>query len=111
MEKVGSDFIFQQDCASVHTAKTIKDWFRAKNVRYLDWPSKSLDLNITENLWGKLVRLVYANGKQYNTQDELKHGILASLAKIEKREIKPLYDSLPKRIFEVIKARGGSTKY
>ena len=45
LEKVGRDFVFQQDCASVHTAKIIKDWFRAKKVRYLDWPSKSPDLN------------------------------------------------------------------
>ena len=58
-----------------------------------------------------LVRLVCAKGKQYNTRDELKHAILASLAKIGEREIKALYDSLPKRIFEVIKAREGSTKY
>ena len=37
--------------------------------------------------------------------------ILASWVKIGEREVKPLYDSLPKRIFELIKARGGSTKY
>ena len=52
-------------------------------MRYLDWPSKSPDLNIIENFWGVLV---YANGKQFNTRDELKRAILAYWVKIGKRE-------------------------
>ena len=46
----GQDFIFQQDNASIHTAKVTKAWFEDKNVTVLDWPAKTPDLNPIETL-------------------------------------------------------------
>ncbi len=45
-----ADFIFQQDLASVHTAKGTKSWFNDHDVTVLDWPSNSPDLNPVDNL-------------------------------------------------------------
>ena len=42
--------IFQQDNAAIHTFKITKDWFKAKNIEVLDWPTKYPDLNPIENL-------------------------------------------------------------
>ncbi len=44
-----ADFIFQQDLAPAHTAKSTKSWFNDHDVSVLDWPANSPDLNI-ENL-------------------------------------------------------------
>ncbi len=46
-----ADFIFQQDLAPAHTAKSTKRWLNDHGVGVLDWPANSPDLNI-ENLWG-----------------------------------------------------------
>ncbi len=46
-----ADFIFQQDLAPVHTAKSTKSWLNDHGVGVLDWPANSPDLNPTENLW------------------------------------------------------------
>ncbi len=46
-----ADFIFQQDLAPAHTAKSTKSWLNEHGVGVLDWPANSPDLNI-ENLWG-----------------------------------------------------------
>ena len=54
---------FQQDGASVHTVKGVKNWFVANNVQVLSWPAKSPDLNIVEKIRTMLVHQVYANGK------------------------------------------------
>ncbi len=45
-----ADFIFQQDLAPAHTAKSTKSWLNEHGVGVLDWPANSPDLNI-ENLW------------------------------------------------------------
>ncbi len=46
-----ADFIFQQDLAPAHTAKSTKSWLNDHGVGVLDWPANSPDLNPKENLW------------------------------------------------------------
>ncbi len=41
-----ADFIFQQDLASAHTAKSTRSWLNDHGVGVLDWQANSPDLNI-----------------------------------------------------------------
>ncbi len=45
-----ADFIFQQDLAPAHTAKSTKSWLNDHGAGVLDWPANSPDLNPIENL-------------------------------------------------------------
>ncbi len=45
-----TDFIFQQDLAPAHTAKSTKSWLNDHGVGVLDWPANSPDLNPIDNL-------------------------------------------------------------
>ncbi len=41
-----ADFIFQQDLAPAHTAKSTKCWLNDHGVGVLDWPAHSPDLSM-----------------------------------------------------------------
>ncbi len=91
-----ADFIFQQDLAPAHTAKSTKSWLNDRGVGVLDWPANSPDLNPIEN--------------QKNA-DELKATVKETWASIPPQQCHKLITSMPRRIEAVIKAKGAPTKY
>lgn len=103
--------IFQQDNAAIHKSKETSAWFKYHKVDLLDWPARSPDLNPVENLWGILVRRIYAEGRQYSTVNELKIAISDAWEEIEESIIKNLISSMPNRIFQTINRNGRVTDY
>lgn len=104
-------FVFQQDNASIHTSSATKAWFDSRKIELLWWPARSPDLNPVENIWGILVRRIYADGKQYNSVAELKVAVSEAWENFEMGIIKNLVGSMPNRIFQVIERAGGPTDY
>ncbi|OXA36697.1 Transposable element Tc3 transposase [Folsomia candida] len=107
----GRGWIFQQDKASVHASRSTTDFLAAKNIRTLDWPARSPDLNPMENLWAELARRGYGHGRQYGIKRELEQAIHQEWANIPIETLRNLTDSMKRRIFEVILAHGGFTRY
>jgi hypothetical protein len=70
------NWIFQQDNAHIHIAKSTMLWLKSKNIEVMDWSALSSDLNQIENLWGILARAVHKNGKQYHTINDLKQALI-----------------------------------
>ncbi len=101
-----ANFIFQQDLAPTHTARSTKSWL---NVGVLDWPANSPDLNPIDNLWG-IVKMKMRN-KRLKNADELKATVKETRASIPPQQCHQLITSMPRRIEAVIKAKGAPTKY
>lgn len=105
------EWIFQQDNAAIHKGSLVTTWFTEKNIKVLDWPALSPDLNPIENLWGILARAVYGGRKQYTTVSELKSSIKKAWTDIEQSKLENLVLSMKDRLIEVISKNGSSTKY
>ncbi len=104
-----ADFIFQQDLAPAHTAKSTTSWLNDHGVGVLDWPANSPDLNPIENLWGIVKRKM--RDTRPNNADDLKATVKETWASIPPQQCHKLITSMPRRIEAVIKAKGASTKY
>lgn len=102
---------FQQDNASIHAAKLTKAFLKDRNIETLDWPSKSPDLNVIENVWGVLARRVYANGRQFSTVFELQKVIAMEWARIDQEYVRKLIKSMPKRMRMVLCHKGAPIPY
>ena len=104
-------FTFMQDNAKVHISRSTMSWFQTHHVNVLDWPSCSPDLNPIENIWGVLVRRIYADNKVYDSTAALKDALEEAWSNLQPSLLQTLVDSLPSRIFETIAKQGGPTKY
>lgn len=71
---------YKKGIAAIHVSNSTMSWFRANQVELLDWPACSTDMSLMKNVWGILVRQIYANGKQYQHQTQPSRQILNSVA-------------------------------
>lgn len=102
-------YIFQQDSAPCHTARSVKTWFEANSVPVLEWPSQSPDLNPIEHLWGVIKKEI--KGKCATNKKNLMEAIKEVWEGIPFTVTRDLVHSMPRRIAAVLKAKGGPTKY
>ena len=101
---------FQHDGASSHTARTTTDYLTKKIIRVLtEWPPQSPDISIIENLWNTLK----LNVKKRNAQtiEQLWSFCQEEWNAIPNDAISRLFESLPRRMLDIIKAKGGNSKY
>ena len=47
----GESFVFMQESAPCHTARSVKAFLHEQNIRLLSWPGNSPDMNRIENVW------------------------------------------------------------
>ena len=105
------NYIFQDDGASVHTAKIVQRWKTIHGVHTMPWPALSPDLNIIENVWAILKHGLQRRADHINTVEELKTHITAIWDRVSPLYIKNLYSSMPRRVHAVLKRKGHFTKY
>ena len=72
----------------------------------MQWPAKSPDLNIIENRWGILSGTVYKTGRHFKRLEDLMEVVEKEWVTIRVDYIKKLYESIPKRLVQVLE-RGG----
>ncbi len=75
-----ADFIFQQDLAPVHTAKSTKSWLNDHGVGVLDWSADSPDLNPVEQWFSKCGTWASSSGTQRNLRIKYKSGCVSTKA-------------------------------
>ncbi|PIO62907.1 hypothetical protein TELCIR_15514, partial [Teladorsagia circumcincta] len=106
-----SVFLFMQDNAPIHVSQSTLMWFSRHHVPLLPWPANSPDLNPMENVWGFMIRRIYANSAQFHTVRELKTALIEVWYNGNEDFIGNLYKRLDNRIFEVIRRNIGPIDY
>ena len=92
-----------------HTSKVVAKWLKGNNVKILEWPSQSPDLNPIEYMWAELKKTVRARRPTNLTQ--VHQLCQEEWAKILKTYCGKLVEGYPKHLTQVKQFKGNSTKY
>lgn len=109
-------FILQQDndpCHKKGSDQGCETWNAEGHIHTVNilqgYPPSSPDFNIIENVWGMLQCEMDAH--VYNDIDEYKAGLVQACKDFPHEKIVALYESMPNRMQQGIKKKGGRTKY
>lgn len=105
-----SNYIFQQDNASIHTSNMTKNWFEKNSITLMEFPPCSPDLNPIENLWSIVKRRIYKKGP-YNNKKSLIKAFNEEWSNITPDICRNLVESMTRRLKKVIQAKGGPIDY
>jgi len=101
------NYIFQDDNAPCHTAKSTVKWKESKLIDSLEWPSQSPDLNPIEHLWDELERRIRRDKVKPKNKAELFAALERERGRIHSNVTDNLVNSMPRRVKAVLDAKGG----
>mgnify|MGYP000860321285 CR=1 FL=1 len=108
------EYLFQQDNCPIHVSSQTLNHFEAINLKTFQWPAKSPDLNIIENVWSWMVNDVYSRNRQFNSKQDLWTAICDSVADINTNKIhmvRELYNSIQSRHLKLVERAGNTINY
>ena len=100
---------FQDDNARPHRAKVVSTFKEINNIRTIDWPAQSPDLNPIENVWDYIGRKLHSDLPE--NLNKLKLKLREIWKNMPQDFIVTLIRSMNRRISAVITARGLHTRY
>jgi transposase len=87
------------------------EFFEEENIIALPWPGNSPDLNLNEHVWACMKRrLDWYENLPEKVKDIWEH-VQDIRTDLPEGILQNLYESIPKRLEEVIKSKGGNIKY
>ena len=102
-------WIFQQDSAPAHKAKTTQQWLTTNCpdfISFKEWPPSSPDLNPLDfSIWGILETIV--NAKQHRSLESLKRMLVREWNRLPMDTVRAAIDSWRRRLALVVKHKGG----
>uniref|UniRef100_A0A3P8T2P1 Tc1-like transposase DDE domain-containing protein n=1 Tax=Amphiprion percula TaxID=161767 RepID=A0A3P8T2P1_AMPPE len=104
-----NDWIFQQDNAPCHTARSDKAWMENQNIGTMPWPAQSPFLNPIENLW-KIIKRKMENQKPKNKANLFEYA-QQEWAAMTAELCQKLVESMPRCMAAVIRSNGCAIKY
>lgn len=108
---IGDGFVLMHDNARPHIARVATEYLDEVGIQRLDWPACSPDLNPIEHLWDQLQRRIRRRPAMPETLQELRLALQEEFELFPQICLTNLINSMPQRLNDVIRARGGHTRY
>ena len=107
----GRNFVYIQDNALPHTARDSSAFLDQQDVKLMDWPDWSLDMNPIEHVWDQMSVWIRDMDDPPSTVAELNNAVHQAWAAVRPGRVRTLVESMPRRVRAVLATRGGHTRY
>ncbi|GBN43854.1 hypothetical protein AVEN_10997-1 [Araneus ventricosus] len=94
---VGPEFILMNDNARPHRALLVDQFLESEDIRRMDWPARSPDLNPIEHVWDALGRAIATRNPPPRTNQEMKTALLNEWDQLPQEMINCLISSMKSR--------------
>ena len=99
----------QMDNVRYHWTTEALEFYLEKNIKVIDWPPYSPDLNPIENIWAIMKQKI--EGRKFATMTSLKNELYNIWGILEEGLVKKTCISIYNRINECLSAEGGLLNY
>ncbi|KAI4293511.1 hypothetical protein PAPHI01_2785, partial [Pancytospora philotis] len=103
------DVFLQMDNSPKHTSARARRHYREAGIRVLPWLSLSPDLNPIECVWANVKYRLRTGHRRPPNPEELVTALQEIWRETSVEFIQRLYRSMPRRLADVVRARGGNT--
>ncbi|GFV16423.1 DDE_3 domain-containing protein [Trichonephila clavipes] len=108
---MGAEFLFMDDNARPHRANIVDECLQSEDIRRMDWPAYSPDLNTIEHVWDMLGRRIAARQSPPICLPGLRRELLDEWCNIPQDQIDNLILSMPRRCKACIASSRRHTPY
>lgn len=110
-QNFGDGFILVDDNARPHRAQIVQEFLRENGIERMNWPARSPDMNVIEHVWSRMKLKLNQREQEFQNLEELAIAVRDEWEAVPQEFIRNLVDSMPRRIAEVLRVRGGPTRY
>lgn len=110
-DELGDNFIFMDDNARPHRARTVQEVLEQGDITRLDWPANTPDMNPIENMWDFVSRAIHKRMNPPQNAEELAAAAVEEWNNIPQEIINRLIVSMHRRVNMLLINRGGHSDY
>lgn len=103
--------VYQQDGASTRRSGFTRSYLNEKGLSTIDWPTKSPDLNIVENIWAATARRLYLCQRQFDAVEKVKGVSEDVRATISGELLQKIYRSILRQMLAVLDGQRRARKH
>jgi len=105
------EVVFQHDNDPKHTSKLVQKWLSENEINVMKWPAQSPDLNPIEHIWNEVDRRLRKLPGKISSKEDLWDKLQDAWNDLKEDDCRKLIKTMPERVRDIIKAKGGYTRW
>ena len=110
-QALGEMFLLADDNARAHCARVVDRYCQQAGIQKMNWPAVSPDMKCIKHAWDSLKSAIHACCQEPNNVQDLILAAQTEWDNLPQERLDNLILSMPQRVRDVMRSRGGHTRH